>query len=494
MSVRLHSSAPRIPPPRKTRTRAPPPAPVISPSGSIALVVLKRAKARLFRGDGSCLVYAGAVERTVPKLLPEESNVKSPVRAADAVAVLDGAGGLLGFGFYNPFSMFAVRIVQHIGSAAGAALPDFDAPTAIGARVHAAVKLRRSLGLPSQDTTAFRAINGEGDRLSGLSCDVFGNVAVVVSGAIWVERYREEISAALLDALVECGVCNEPTIVWRMAADRLRQDGAPELDVEEAEELIPSLAPFAKGAAKDAGEPRALQAEDVEKEFSGEVIVKEHGMEFLLPRSALVRGQKTGMYADQRDNRLALRSLLARRSGASVLDCYCYSGGFAIAAALGGAGAVHAVDSSAAALEMARVNAVRNGVTDSITFEQGDVPSFLISAAERGDSYDIVVLDPPKLAPSSKAASLDRAASKYRSVNAAALKVISPGGLLLTCSCSAAMCRDRDLFVATVRKAASFVGREVALLQISGAGADHPVDLSEGASGGYLSAFLFAVR
>jgi 23S rRNA G2069 N7-methylase RlmK/C1962 C5-methylase RlmI len=222
--------------------------------------------------------------------------------------------------------------------------------------------------------------------------------------------------------------------------------------------------------------------------------VRENGVEYVLPAAALRKGQKTGFYADQSGNRLALRQIVERRPGATVLDCYCYSGGFGISAALGGAASVTAVDSSAPSLEMARVNADRNGVGAAVTFEQADVPAFLAAAAGRGERWDIVVLDPPKLAPSAKAANLDRAASKYRQINAAALKLVAPGGLLLTCSCSQAMTKDRDVFLSTVRRAAAFVGKEVVLLSVTGAAADHPTDLSEGATGGYLTACLFAVR
>jgi 23S rRNA G2069 N7-methylase RlmK/C1962 C5-methylase RlmI len=214
----------------------------------------------------------------------------------------------------------------------------------------------------------------------------------------------------------------------------------------------------------------------------------------VLPAAALRKGQKTGFYADQSANRLALRRLLERRPGATVLDAYCYSGGFAISAALGGAATVNAVDSSSPSLAMARVNADRNGVGAKITLEQADVPAYLSAAAGRGEKWDIVVLDPPKLAPSAKAVNLERATSKYRQINAAALKVVAPGGLLLTCSCSQAMTKDRDVFLNMVRRSAAFVGREVTLLQVSGAAADHPTDLSEGANAGYLTACLFAVR
>jgi 23S rRNA G2069 N7-methylase RlmK/C1962 C5-methylase RlmI len=236
------------------------------------------------------------------------------------------------------------------------------------------------------------------------------------------------------------------------------------------------------------------KVEEADDEAGEDVVVRENGVEYVLPAAALRKGQKTGFYADQSANRLALRRLLERRPGATVLDAYCYSGGFAISAALGGAAAVNAVDSSSPSLAMARVNADRNGVGAKITLEQADVPAYLSAAAGRGEKWDIVVLDPPKLAPSAKAVNLERATSKYRQINAAALKVVAPGGLLLTCSCSQAMTKDRDVFLNMVRRSAAFVGREVTLLQVSGAAADHPTDLSEGANAGYLTACLFAVR
>lgn len=515
MGIHVHTSADSETaasahlPKEKSAKRAPRPAraPTSYADATIAVAVLKGAKAHLFRGDGSCLVFAGAVDRVTPVV------GRDVVTAAEAVCVVDGVGRKVGFGFYNSTeSMFKVRIVRHVKG--GEKEVTFDAEGSICERVVKAFEVRKSVGLPCGETDVFRAVNSEGDRLSGLAVDVFGGTAVIVSSAVWCERYREAIVKAVEEAMVSvAGVpVGEVRTVWRMSADRLRQDGSDKITEKDAE-LIPSLAPFRKSAANPAdvvGEApddtvvaaddtvvaAAAPAEASETETADEadVVVRENGVEYVLPAAALRTGQKTGFYADQSENRLALRAILGRRQGASLLDCYCYSGGFGISAALGGADAVTAVDSSVPSLDMARVNAARNSVDAKMSFVQSDVAAYLSDAAGRGQKWDIVVLDPPKLAPSTKTSSLDRATRKYQSINSAALQVVAPGGLLLTCSCSQAMTKDRDVFIGMVRKAAQYAGREVTLLQTSGASPDHPTELSEGANAGYLTACLFSVR
>lgn len=489
-AIRVHTSPesesavskhqPKDPSPRRRR-EVKPQTSYASPDYAVA--VLKGAKAHLFRNDGSCLVFAGAVDRVTPRIGTDG------VTAAEAVCVVDGVGRKVGYGVYNSTdSMFAVRILKHVGNEKEVT---FDVGESVKLRVRRAFSVRKSFGLPCSGTDVFRAVNSEGDRLSGLAVDIFGSTAVVVSSAVWCERYRESIVEAVEEAMVGVVGVDKADVktVWRMSADRLRQDGSDKITDADAK-LIPSLAPFRKSRAEIENEVTVAKPAPDEAD---DIVVSENGIEYVLPAAALRSGQKTGFYADQSDNRLGLRAIIARRPGASVLDCYCYSGGFGISAALGGAAAVTAVDSSAPSLEMARVNAARNGVDERMSFVQSEVSIYLDEAADRGEKWDCVVLDPPKLAPSAKTASLDRATRKYQSINCAALKLVAPGGLLLTCSCSQAMTKDRDVFLAMVRKAAYYAGREITLLQTSGAAPDHPTDLSEGANAGYLTACLFSV-
>jgi 23S rRNA G2069 N7-methylase RlmK/C1962 C5-methylase RlmI len=189
----------------------------------------------------------------------------------------------------------------------------------------------------------------------------------------------------------------------------------------------------------------------------------------------LTKGHKTGFYVDQRDNRAEVRALGVGKG--KVLDVCCYTGGFAINAALGGASAVTGVDSSPLALDIARRNAEVNGVAGSINFVQADAFNYLddlVADECSAGTFDMIVLDPPKLAPSVSA--LDRAVRKYVKMNQAAMRLLRPGGLLVTCSCSGAV-TQRDLLPAIVTAASTAAGRRVTMLgKPRGAGADQPLD------------------
>jgi 23S rRNA (cytosine1962-C5)-methyltransferase len=186
----------------------------------------------------------------------------------------------------------------------------------------------------------------------------------------------------------------------------------------------------------------------------------------------VARGHKTGFYLDQRDAR-ALVHRLAR--GARTLDVFAYTGGFSVAAATGGAASVRTVDSSGPALEGARRNLERNGVRPAaVDLVEADAFAFLRAEHAAGARYDLVLLDPPKLAPS--AAHVERAARAYKDLNLWALRLVEPGGTLLTWSCSAAV--DDALFQRIVAGAALDAGREAQVVGRLGQPADHPVSLA----------------
>lgn len=427
-------------------------------SDGLGVVVLKRGKARLFR-DGNPMVYAGAVERVV-----------GAEGIGAVVAVCDGAGTCLGYGVFNTESMFRVRILKHCARVVGG----FELGACVTERVAAAVAVRKAIGLAMDDeqgTSAFRLVNGEGDRLSGLVVDWYRGFLVVSSSAMWIEIFRSEIESALLSVAPQGA-----KVIWRLSIDRLRQDGY----VDEKKE---------KASSGDESEVVA----EAEPANAGEVtVVTENGVQYGLPMQALVRGQKTGHYADQRDTRLYLRNLVARRTGrTTVLDLFCYTGGFSLNLALGSEDAsVIGVDSSGPAIDMAKKNAQLNGVDDRLEFVKEDVMQYLKSLPSESE-FDLVILDPPKLAPNAKA--MPRAQHKYRSFNGAAISMVRSGGLLLTCTCSAAMTKDRAVFIQTVKSAARDAGREITLLAMFGAAADHPVapEMPEAA---YLTACLFACK
>lgn len=381
-------------------------------------VTLAGGKARLFR-QGNPLVFAGAVSRVAGK-----------PAAGDVVDVVDGAGSFIGWGVFNPHSMYRVRLLAHNEPEL---IRHRDVDALLAYRIAAAAEVRRACCLPSERTTAYRLINGEGDRLSGLMVDVFGDTAVAVSSAIWLEKHSGAIRAAL-------GSLSEiRTVVWRRNAARLKQDGY---------ELVEGV------AEADADE----RAEAVQ--------VKEHGLLYQVEPTA---GQKSGFYCDQRDNRRMLAELCA---GRRVLDLFCYSGGFAINAAAAGAAAVTGVDSSEGAISLARSNAELNGVADRCEFVKSDVLKYLRDEAAPG-SFDVIICDPPKLAPSVK--DLPRATTKYKKFNRMALRALKPGGLVLSCTCSGAMAQSGG-FVRMMQDAAQAEGRSLTLLREVGAANCHVVN------------------
>lgn len=192
--------------------------------------------------------------------------------------------------------------------------------------------------------------------------------------------------------------------------------------------------------------------------------------------------------ADQRDSRLYIRRLA---KGKRVLDLCCYTGGFAVSAAVGGAQHVTGVDSSNSAVQLAAENADLNKISsDCCSFEARSIEDYMRSAHDAGQKWDLVVLDPPKLAPNRK--SLQRAMGKYQRLNTAAMQLVRPGGLLMTCSCSGAMTQS-DEFLPMLQAAAGRAGRKIVVLRYAGASPDHPLNPSY-PEGEYLTNVLLNVK
>jgi 23S rRNA (cytosine1962-C5)-methyltransferase len=351
----------------------------------------------------------------------------------DVVDLADDSGQMIGWGFYNPRSSYRVRIV---GRAGDPETPD----EIIGEMIRRAWTLRRNCNLPNSDTNVFRLFNSEGDGLSGITIDVFDRTAVVMESAFWTSGFRRQVAAAIIDCLG-----SDTDVLFR---------------------VVNSVRALEGMTAVDAGESAAG-------------IVCENGLKFSCNPG---HGQKTGFYADQRENRLGLRRFVR---GAAVLDLFCFSGGFAINAVKGGAAEVTAVDSSAEAIEAGRANALLNGAGDVINFVEDDAVRFL----EQAGQYDVVVCDPPKLAQGRNA--IEGAMKRYFRLNLLAIKAVRPGGMLLTCSCSSVV--RRDDFVDMIRDAAGAVGRDIAILNVAGTGPDHPVSPAW-TEGEYLKAVTIVVR
>ncbi len=368
------------------------------------------------------------------------ASVEGSPAAGDVVDVLDAQGKWLGAGFYSPKSAFAVRILsRQEGESIDA---DF-----FTKRLRAALALRREwLGLPNQDTTGYRLVHAEGDGLSGLVVDVYDDVASVQLLTAGMKRREAEVLAAI------AAVTEVRSIVEVPSHEHQEHEG---FSVESRVAFGPA----------------------VEK-----LTFRELGFAYQLPFAS---AQKTGYYFDQRDNRARLEQLCR---GRRVLDAFCYMGSFALAAARGGAREVLALDRSDAALAAGKEAAERNGVATQIRFERADVKKALPELIVKNERFDVVVLDPPKLAKSAR--HLERARKAYRHWNAQALQLVEPGGLLLSCSCSAAM-QPQD-FVRTLAIAAADAGREVSLLMLGEQAPDHPTPAAFD-EGRYLKAAFLRV-
>jgi len=302
-------------------------------------------------------------------------------------------------------------------------------------RLKYAIEKRKKIDLPNNDTNIFRLVNSEADRLSGLTIDVAADTLILSVTAYWVMFYRDIIQACLK----ELGFKNT---IWRKQFNALAQDGWKE-EVKEAdtEQLI---------------------------------TVKENG---LLYQIDVGLGQKTGFYCDQRDNRFLVRKYAKEKT---VLDCFCYSGGFALSAAIAGAKKVVGIDSSAAAIKLANANIALNKMRN-VEFVEAKVEEYLAAAP----GFDFIIMDPPKLAPTIN--SLPRAKQKYLKLNAMAMSVLPANGLLLTCSCSNALSEEDFTYV--LKLAAKKAGREISILKKMHASADHPF-LEKSKYGNYLKVVL----
>lgn len=312
-------------------------------------------------------------------------------------------------------------------------------------RLAAAIASRRQLNLPSD---AMRLVHAESDGLPGIVVDQYGS-AIVLQCLSWgAERWRD----AVADALME--LCQPAVIIERSDAD-----------VRELEGLPPRV-----GVLRGAQPTQPL-------------LVSEAGLQFEVDLSG---GHKTGFYLDQRANRILAGSLAA---GRQVLDCFSYTGGFATHTLHGGATSVTLVDDSAAALHLAARNLERNQLpTDRAEFIDGDAFQVLRRFRDSARQFDLVVLDPPKFAPTR--ATAERAARGYKDINLLALKLLRPGGHLLTFSCSGGV--DAALFQKIVAGAALDAGIEARIIGRLSQGADHPVALNF-PEGEYLKGLIVEV-
>jgi 23S rRNA (cytosine1962-C5)-methyltransferase len=371
-------------------------------------------------------IFSGAVER-----------ISGQPAAGETVEVRDASGKPLALAAYSPSSQIRARVWS------------FELAEAID-EAFFRKRLQRSISMRGQlpaakHSNAMRLVHGESDGLPGLVVDRYADVLVAQFLSAGAERWRE----AILDALKEISGCE--AIFERSDAEVRKLEG------------LPLRVGFARGNRAASRCP-----------------IIEHGLNF---RVDVEQGQKTGFFLDQRENRQRLRALA---SGREILDGFSYTGGFAIAALAGGAARVTALESSAAALEVAKDNLAANPLDAAkLEFVQADVFAHLRTLRDRGAKFDMVILDPPKFAPT--AAQARNAARAYKDINLLAFKLLAPGGLLATFSCSGGV--PADLFQSIVAGAALDAGVEAKIIERFGAAGDHPVAL-EFPEGDYLKGLL----
>src|SRR5262245_6500876 len=375
-----------------------------------AKVILKPKRAQPFFGRHPW-VFAGAIER-----------VESSPADGDEVDLVSTAGNFVARGLYNSQSKINVRLYSwEEGVPLDRAF--------FRNHLESALRLRHDILKLNSPDAGYRVCFSESDFLSGMIVDRYGDWLTVQFTALGLSNRREMLIEVLRELLNPRGVY-------------LRTEkGIGKLEgVELHDQLLWGEAPPA------------------------DLSIAENGMRFFVN---LAEGQKTGYYLDQRDNRVAVAKLCG---GKRVLDCFCYTGGFGLYAAKGGAAEVLGVDASEPALELARRNAQVNGLSN-ITFENADVFGRLAELVAAGRQFDVVILDPPKFA--RNRAAVPEALKGYRRLHQLALKLLARDGVLVSCCCTGliAMMELEDL----IAQVAVEAKRDVQILERRGAAADHPV-------------------
>ena len=346
--------------------------------------------------------------------------------AGETVRVESAEGQFLAWGALSPASSIRVRAwsfdeAQRIDA-------DF-----LRATLARAIALRGRLGIESDGV---RLVHGESDGVPGLIVDRYGDTLVAQFTACGVERHKQVIA----DALIELTGCVR--LYERSDTSSRKLEGLPEVT----------------GWLRGSGPT--------------ELMLREHGWKLGVD---IAQGHKTGFYLDQRDSRLVCSQYSRRLNFEHMLNCYSYTGGFTVAALSGGAKHVTSIDSSAPALQQAAANVALNGFDAArATFMDADVNASLRKFVAEGRQFDAIVLDPPKLAPT--VAHAERAARAYKDINRQAFKLLTPGGVLFTFSCSGGI--GVELFHKIVASAGLDAGVDGAILQRLGGASDHPMTIN----------------
>ncbi len=346
--------------------------------------------------------------------------------AGETVRVEGHEGQFLGWAAFSPSSKIRARVWS------------FDEAQRIdasffAARIDQAIKARSRFDINSD---GWRLIHGESDGLPGLVVDRYADTLVAQFSSCGVERWKSVIVDALL---AQTGLTR---LYERSDASVRSLEGLPE----------------ATGWLAGSGDTG--------------ITITEHDWQLSLD---VAEGHKTGFYLDQRDSRRKFADYTRRLSFQRVLNCYCYTGGFTVAALAGGAAHVTSIDSSGPSLERARSNVALNGFDAGLTtMLDADVNASLRQFLKDGKTFDAIVLDPPKFAPTVTHA--ERAARAYKDINRVALSILAPGGVLFTYSCSGGI--SADLFHKIVASAGSDAGVDAFITERMGGAPDHPMTVS----------------
>ena len=368
-------------------------------------------------------------ERSLQRRHPwifESAIANGVAEAGDTVRVASHDGAFLGWAVFSPTSKIRARVWSF-----DEAKP-IDAPFLI-ATCASAISARARFNINSD---SLRLVHGESDGLPGLIVDRYGDTLVAQFLSSGAERWK----AVLADALLAATGLSK--LYERSDASGRALEGLPE------------VTGWLRG--------------DGPTEF----VLREHDWQL---KVNMATGHKTGFYLDQRDSRQKFADTTRRLKFERVLNCFCYTGGFTVAALKGGATHVTSIDSSGPALEIAAANVALNGFEASrATFMDADVNASLRQFATEGKTFDAIVLDPPKFAPT--VAHAERAARAYKDINRLAFKILAPGGVLFTYSCSGGI--SPDLFHKIVASAGSDAGVDGYIVERLGGAPDHPMTLN----------------
>ncbi|MED9806763.1 MAG: class I SAM-dependent rRNA methyltransferase [Lachnospiraceae bacterium] len=392
------------------------------------IVTLKKGEGRTLKAGGAW-VYDNEID-----------SIMGSFENGDIVTVHDFDGYFLGYGFINTKSKITVRILSRKKDTV---IDD----VFLEERVQAAWDYRKQV----IDTGSCRLIFGEADFLPGIVVDKFADVLVVESLALGIDKLKQQILDAVKRVLAKDGITVRG-IYERSDAKVREQEG-----MERYKGFI--------------GEP-----------FDTRVEIVENGVKYIVD---VEDGQKTGFFLDQKKNRAAMHSVC---KGKRVLDCFTHTGSFALNAGIAGATEVIGVDASELGVEQARKNARLNGLEDKVSFVCADVFDFLPALEEKGEKFDVVILDPPAFTKSRN--SIKNAVKGYREINVRGMKLVKDGGFLATCSCSHFM--DPELFHKTIMEAARGAHKRLRQVEFRTQAPDHPI-LWAADSSYYLKFYIFQV-